>query len=225
LAAWFGYDPRLFHALGVFFATFTYSMATVVWVDRAGTGKVPLLSSLLVLVLLILSLLMFSRLIQRLADLQITNVLYLIGTRGREAIDLMFKDHEGKLDAATSPPSSLELARFGPALKTLTYSGDPRSIAHVEINSLVRQARSAGALIVMACGVGDTVVEGTVLLRIHGAGQQASEKRLMGAIQLARERTFKQDPKFPIRLLVDIAIKALSPAINDPTPQCRQSIG
>ena len=30
-------------------------------------------------------------------------------------------------------------------------------------------------------------------------------------------RTFEQDPKYPIRLLVDIAIKALSPAINDPT--------
>ena len=34
---------------------------------------------------------------------------------------------------------------------------------------------------------------------------------------LGRERTFEQDPKYPIRLLVDIAIKALSPAINDPT--------
>jgi uncharacterized membrane protein len=43
------------------------------------------------------------------------------------------------------------------------------------------------------------------------------ERELMGAIDLARERTFEQDPKYPIRLLVDIAIKALSPAINDPT--------
>ncbi len=32
------------------------------------------------------------------------------------------------------------------------------------------------------------------------------------------ERTFEQDPKYPLRLLVDIAIKAFSPAINDPTP-------
>ena len=39
----------------------------------------------------------------------------------------------------------------------------------------------------------------------------------MRAIRLARERTFEQDPKYPIRLLVDIAIRALSPAINDPT--------
>jgi uncharacterized membrane protein len=34
---------------------------------------------------------------------------------------------------------------------------------------------------------------------------------------LGGERTFEQDPKYAIRLLVDIAIKALSPAINDPT--------
>ena len=36
-------------------------------------------------------------------------------------------------------------------------------------------------------------------------------------VELGEERTFEQDPKYAIRLLVDIAIKALSPAINDPT--------
>ncbi|MGE5306222.1 MAG: DUF2254 family protein [Alphaproteobacteria bacterium] len=39
----------------------------------------------------------------------------------------------------------------------------------------------------------------------------------MRAYHLRLERTYEQDPKYPIRLLVDIAIKALSPAINDPT--------
>src|SRR5262249_14373062 len=43
------------------------------------------------------------------------------------------------------------------------------------------------------------------------------EEALRGAIELGTERTFEQDPKYAIRLLVDIAIKALSPAINDPT--------
>jgi uncharacterized membrane protein len=40
---------------------------------------------------------------------------------------------------------------------------------------------------------------------------------LRSAIELGGERTFAQDPKYAIRLLVDIAIKALSPAVNDPT--------
>lgn len=34
---------------------------------------------------------------------------------------------------------------------------------------------------------------------------------------MGQERTFEQDPKYAIRLMVDIAIRALSPAINDPT--------
>jgi uncharacterized membrane protein len=40
---------------------------------------------------------------------------------------------------------------------------------------------------------------------------------LRNAIRLDTERTFAQDPKYLFRLLVDISIRALSPAINDPT--------
>lgn len=69
----------------------------------------------------------------------------------------------------------------------------------------------------MACAVGDTLVDGDVLLRVHDAGTPLPERALLRAVQLGKERTFEQDPKYPIRLLVDIAIKALSPAINDPT--------
>jgi uncharacterized membrane protein len=65
--------------------------------------------------------------------------------------------------------------------------------------------------------VGDTLVEGTLLLQIHDAESRLPEEGLMRAVRLSRERTFEQDPKYPIRILVDIAIKALSPAINDPT--------
>ena len=69
----------------------------------------------------------------------------------------------------------------------------------------------------MACAVGDTLVEGTALLHVHDSGTPLPEDALRRAVHLKRERTFEQDPKYPIRLLVDIAIKALSPAINDPT--------
>jgi uncharacterized membrane protein len=69
----------------------------------------------------------------------------------------------------------------------------------------------------MECAVGDTLVDGTLLLRIRDAGKQLSEPLLRRAIRLGTERTFEQDPKYPLRLLVDVAIKALSPAINDPT--------
>ena len=90
LVAWFGRDPVLFHALGLFVATFLYAIATMIWTDRGGNGKVPLFSTLLVVVMLIISMITFARLVQRLNDLQITSVLYLIGQRGREVIRAMF---------------------------------------------------------------------------------------------------------------------------------------
>jgi uncharacterized membrane protein len=41
--------------------------------------------------------------------------------------------------------------------------------------------------------------------------------RLYDTVALGAERTMEQDPAFPFRIIVDIASKALSPAINDPT--------
>jgi len=69
----------------------------------------------------------------------------------------------------------------------------------------------------MVSAVGDAVMESTPILRIRGCDSQVPEETLLDAIQLGDERTFEQDPKYAIRLLVDIAIKALSPAVNDPT--------
>src|SRR4249919_1494730 len=62
-----------------------------------------------------------------------------------------------------------------------------------------------------------TVVGDAALLRVYGSTKRLPEPSLSRAIRLAASRTFEQDPKYAIRLLVDIAIRALSPAINDPT--------
>jgi uncharacterized membrane protein len=99
----------------------------------------------------------------------------------------------------------------------VTYSGDPRTIAELDIRRLVAAAHRADAVIVMSHAVGDTILDGAPLLTVHGAGAHLPEQDLRRAVMLKLERTFAQDPKYPLRLLVDIAIKALSPAINDPT--------
>ena len=90
-------------------------------------------------------------------------------------------------------------------------------IASFDLPALVSLAHSADAVIAIDCAVGETLVDGTSLLRVYEAGLPLSETTLMRAVHLAASRTFEQDPKFAIRLLVDIAIRALSPAVNDPT--------
>jgi len=51
LVAWLSNDPLLFHALGLFIATFLYAITTLGWIDRGGNGKVPLFSAMLVVVM------------------------------------------------------------------------------------------------------------------------------------------------------------------------------
>jgi uncharacterized membrane protein len=216
LVLWFARDRMLFHALGAFTATFVYALFTLAWVDRGGAARVPLFSMLLVGIMIIISVLLFSRLMQRLGDLQIGNVLHLIGDQGRAVIAEMFGRSKNE-SPSRAPKVTADRARLGPATQTVKYLGKPRTIAKLDVASLVSLAREAGATIVMISAVGDTLVESAVLLRVHDARRPLPEEALLSAVRLGRERTFEQDPKYPIRLLVDIAIKALSPAINDPT--------
>jgi uncharacterized membrane protein len=218
LALWFARDRMLFHALGIFAATFIYALFALAWVDRGGSGTVPLFSCLLVGILLIVSMLLFSQLVQRLSDLQITRVLQMVGDRGRKVIASMFPHIEhDPIDIMKTPNKSLDTAELAPVTQTVRYSGEPRTIAKFDVEALVSQAQQAKAVIVMTCAVGDTLVDDTKLLQVHGATGQLSKEALLRSVHLSRERTFEQDPKYPIRLLVDIAIKALSAAINDPT--------
>lgn len=211
-------DRTLFHTLGIFVATFVYSLALLAWVDRNGSGSVPMFSTLLVAMMVIVSVILFSLLVQRLNELQISNVLHLIGDRGRQVIHSMYPRRDGKMKKAQNARRDMAgPALLGPVTQTLTYSGKPRTIASYDIGVLVREAQKAGAVIVMASAVGDTLVETAVVLRVYRARTMLPEARLMRGLHLATERTFDQDPKFALRLLVDIAIKALSPAINDPT--------
>ncbi|MFD9502863.1 DUF2254 domain-containing protein [Streptomyces sp. NPDC060035] len=65
--------------------------------------------------------------------------------------------------------------------------------------------------------IGDYVPRGAVLVEIHGGTSTPDNARVTGLIALGAERTIEQDPAFALRVLVDIAIRALSPAVNDPT--------
>jgi len=72
------------HAIGVFTATFLYALCALAWVDRGGSGRVPLASVVVVAALLIV---MFISLIQRVRILQITRMLIFTGDQGREIIE------------------------------------------------------------------------------------------------------------------------------------------
>jgi uncharacterized membrane protein len=216
VASLFLRDPALFHTFGLFNATFLFAIITLGWVDRDNTGFVPEFSLLIVVILLIASMVAFARLVRRVNDLEITNTLHKLGDRGR----IVLKQTFGRVDAKPSQQKTSAAEkdlRNGPITQILRHTGVPRSIAEFDQKALVELARRFDALIEIDCAVGDTLVYDTKLLQIRGGLRQIPEEELWQAVLLTEARTFEQDPKYPIRLLVDVAIKALSPAVNDPT--------
>jgi len=86
LVLWLSRDPLIWHGMGIFTATFLYSLIALAWVDRSGSGHVPFLSAWLVILLLITSVMVLGLLVQRLALIQVQGVLRFIGNKGREVI-------------------------------------------------------------------------------------------------------------------------------------------
>ncbi|MBP1634002.1 MAG: hypothetical protein H6Q10_576 [Acidobacteria bacterium] len=210
LVLWVARDPVISHALGVFTATFLYAIAALAWVDRGANGRVLFVSAMFVVVLLVASVFVFVSMLQRIALLQINRMLSFTGDRGRQVIDTTYPPLEGRSGTAALPS-------LAGRAQSLIYRGQPRAMQAVDVAALVALARKAGGIIELTTAVGDTAVESIELLRIVGARAPIDERRLLDAIYLGEERTFDQDPKYAIRLLVDIAIRALSPAVNDPT--------
>jgi uncharacterized membrane protein len=101
--------------------------------------------------------------------------------------------------------------------QVVAYRGGPAAVQTIHLRRLTLLAVAHRAVVTMAAAVGDTVVDGTPLLQVHGGNRPIREWALRRCVQLGRDRTFEQDPKYAIRLLVDVAIRALSPAVNDPT--------
>ncbi|HEX5827939.1 MAG TPA: DUF2254 domain-containing protein [Candidatus Limnocylindrales bacterium] len=92
------------------------------------------------------------------------------------------------------------------------------TIQAADTRELSRFARRHGCLLVFRRAIGDFVPVGGGILEVHGTlPPPQALNRLCSLIAFGVERTIEQDPSFAIRIMVDVATRALSPAVNDPT--------
>jgi len=118
-------------------------------------------------------------------------------------------------------PEAQSIARSqlspGPAERTILHRGKSAIVVAVNVETLFVEAEKAKGVIEFVPQVGDFVGSGEPLFLLHGGADAIDERKLRASIVLGSERTMDQDPHFAFRILADIAIKALSKAINDPT--------
>ena len=120
-------------------------------------------------------------------------------------------------ESTTCPRPVDSFRRPAPPDRTVAHAGTSGIVLAVDLDGLIAEARNADGLIEFIPQVGDFVGVDEPLFRLYGGACDIEDRQLRAAVAFGSERTIEQDPSFAFRILVDIAIKALSPAINDPT--------
>ncbi len=191
--------------------TFSYSLLRRVEQDSVPSLGVTLAGFFLAGGVL-LFLVFLNRSIHRLRPVAVAA---LVAQAGRRSFEETVKEAEGP-DA----PVYLPAPYAGPAPPDIVVrSLHAGAVQAMDVRGLARFAREAGCLVVIRPAVGDFVPEGATLFEVYGAagGEVAAADRLRSMMVFGVERTIEQDPTYAIRVMVDIAIRALSPAVNDPT--------
>lgn len=201
-------DHLLKAVLAVLAGTLTFSFSLL---RQVGSTKVPDIgvnvAGFLVVVSLVLFLLFFDRFIHRLRPVAVAD---LVGQMAIRVINTVTRTAE--TDASSSHINAGE-----PVLTVSSERGG--SIQAIDVHGLVRWGSSRDHLLVMQAAVGDFVTTGQHVIAVYGAANVPAKtgRQLQRMIALGVERTVEQDAAFAIRIMADIAVKALSAAINDPT--------
>ena len=216
------------NALGVFAASFLYSLTvlrSVIDGDSASTGTVPQLAITIAFLLVLGSVAMFLWFIHHItSSISVGTVITEIAGETRS---VMRRSAERRTELSDQPP---DLEPLGAQLVVCAVrSGILDVVDHV---TLRRSAEEYDVRIEVLHRLGTFVPEGAPLALVHGVGSTGDASTGVGhagaeiddwesvidrGLDLAPERSLQQDLAYGLRQLVDVAERALSPGINDPT--------
>ena len=196
--------------ISAFVLMFTFSVSVLVRIE----STVPFLTSYVAAYGFLVNLALFLYFLDGMGKvLRPGSALQLVGREGREVVQSVYPSRLKTEQPLISKPLDI-------------LKKDPRRIVINEVDGvvlafdrkgLISLAESFNCLIELVPQVGDFVAGGDPLFRIFNGGEAIPQETLRDSVALGQERTLEQDPTYAFRIVVDIASKALSPAINDPT--------
>lgn len=202
-------DNAIRTVVSLFFLTFAFNFSALV---RTQT-EVPYLLLTIAIVLGCSSIAAFIFLIDYAARLlRPVTIVWLVGEGGLAVIEDVYPAH---IDEPR--PTTTARPLLGSPDRIIKHAGKSAVVLAVNLDTLVAEAERTEGVVEFVHRVGDFIASGEPLFFLYGRAASADVRRLQEAVALGRERTIEQDATFALRVIVDIAIKALSKAINDPT--------
>ncbi len=208
-------------ALGIFAGIFTYCLI-VLRVIRGG-NEAAFVPSIAVLVGVLLALVGIGILILFIhhiaTSIQASSIIRSVADETIAAMEQVFL---AKLERASDDEDEARLAHISTALDLewhMVRGQKSGYIESVDYTSLQDLAQKQNITIRMNAGIGNFVVKDTTLASIAWQGLPDEEiiRKVCSYYSIGSQRTIEQDPEFGIRQIVDMALKALSPGINDTT--------
>lgn len=196
-------------AFSLFVFTFTFSASLLARIDES----TPKIASYFAAYAFLINLGLFIFFIDNVGKmLRPSSAVRLVAMSGREVIKKVYPSF--LLEDSTTPAPLESIMNQQP--RTILSEVDG-SVLAFDKKGLVLLAERFDCVIELVPEVGQFVAFGDPLWRIYRDEGKVPEKNLRNSVAVGSERTLEQDPLFAFRILVDIASKALSSAINDPT--------
>lgn len=195
--------------LGTFTATFLFNLLILRSIDDGPAASVPTISVAMALLLVVISVWLLIFFIHHLASsIRSDNVIARVGKELDQSLKAIFPEEDAEFPSAPPvPPIRRSLtAKNAGYVQAIDHQALARLAARHQV--FVKLDRRAGHFVVADGGLGWV-----------WPPERVSERLLRGmheAIVIGPTRTPAQDAEFSIRALVEIALRALSPALNDP---------
>jgi uncharacterized membrane protein len=206
-------SPLVWHSFSYFVSVivFCFTAALVVGNDEEATG----LLSICVVFLLFVAFALFRALqSSAFSSVQLGPTLRNVTSRGLDVIQGVFPE-PFQASKATSPNGDSPFP--SDSAQDLQWPRQTAILQSLQVPVLLRVAEREHVVIELRARPGETVFEGDTVVIIHGRPEGKLADEVWKALTVGPERTFDQDPLFALRVLADIALRALSSAINDPT--------
>jgi uncharacterized membrane protein len=200
--------------LGIFLGTFSFCMATLPAVRSLPRPFVPVatvLTAMLLALMCVGGLILFINHISQ--SISVNHIVDRIARETELVIDELMPHPRGPLELPE------HAAPFRQAQERFIISRRSGYIRFVDVAFLVECAKSYGVQIVLERRVGHFVPAGVPIMRVLEAGRVTPEREdhLLSAFDIGSARTMQQDVEFGIIQIVDVALRAISPAVNDPS--------
>ncbi len=196
-------DPIVWRTFGLAIGVFVFSVTSALAIGDQPDVSVIVPAAEVVAMLASLALIR-SLQVKAFASIQLAPTLAAIADQGHGILDDLYH--------RPFPADRQPAAPLPPLRRVVSWPHRQVTLQQLDIARLLRAA--GGAVIVLRAGIGDTLQQGAPVAALHGG--EVADAAVLGGLVTGQERTFDQDPLFAFRLLADIGLRALSPAVNDP---------